>query len=113
MRTCLGCRTRAPAAELVRLTTGADGLVHVGGPSAGRGAWVGPGAECLAAARAKLPAALGVPASSLALLAADWTDVLAGIGRKAEAPAWCPKVVGRGHHGPTGEPVDTNGIVRG
>jgi hypothetical protein len=113
VRTCLGCRNRAPAAELVRLTAQADGTVRVGGPSEGRGAWVGPGPGCFAAARAKLPGALRVAASALGLTAADWNDVLAGIGRNAEAPAWCPKAAGPGHHGSTGEPVDANRIVRG
>jgi predicted RNA-binding protein YlxR (DUF448 family) len=39
MRTCVGCRTRAPAAELLRVRREPDGSVEVGsGP--GRGAWL-------------------------------------------------------------------------
>jgi predicted RNA-binding protein YlxR (DUF448 family) len=49
MRTCVGCRTRAPAADLRRVRRAPDGTVEVGdGP--GRGAWLcAPprGLECL------------------------------------------------------------------
>ena len=48
IRTCVGCRTRRPSVELVRVTRGApgdgsadDGVhVEVDGPSRGRGAWL-------------------------------------------------------------------------
>lgn len=72
VRTCVGCRRRFGAAELVRLTVGADGAVVAGGPSNGRGAWVGPHPDCLGAAVRRLPRALRreVPAEALAGAAA-------------------------------------------
>ena len=39
VRTCIGCRTRRPADELLRIVRTSDGVV-AGGPSAGRGAWL-------------------------------------------------------------------------
>jgi uncharacterized protein len=51
VRTCLGCRQRAPRSSLVRFVA-RDGRV-VADPAAslpGRGAWLHPAAECLAAA---------------------------------------------------------------
>ncbi|MFN3258377.1 MAG: YlxR family protein [Ilumatobacter sp.] len=39
VRSCIGCRQRRPASELVRITRSADGIV-VDGPSSGRGAWL-------------------------------------------------------------------------
>jgi predicted RNA-binding protein YlxR (DUF448 family) len=65
MRTCVGCRTRAPATELVRVRRGPDGSVDIGaGP--GRGAWLcAPprGRDCLDRAlhRGALARALRVP----------------------------------------------------
>ena len=40
IRTCVGCRRRAPQAELVRLVRGADGRLLVGRNLPGRGAWL-------------------------------------------------------------------------
>ncbi|RLE20635.1 MAG: hypothetical protein DRJ50_10420 [Actinobacteria bacterium] len=39
IRSCIGCRQRRPQTALVRLTRTPSGIV-VGGPSAGRGAWL-------------------------------------------------------------------------
>jgi predicted RNA-binding protein YlxR (DUF448 family) len=61
-RTCIGCRRRRSVDALVRLTLGGDEdepTVVVGGPSAGRGAWVCCGQdtvvdhECLRTALAR------------------------------------------------------------
>ena len=52
-RTCVGCRTRRPQADLVRLVS-RDGAVVPAGPGAqGRGAYLCPDEECLAAAQKK------------------------------------------------------------
>ena len=57
IRTCIGCRGRAPAADLVRTVavTDPDGTVTVVLDERrrlpGRGAWLHPRAQCLAAAR--------------------------------------------------------------
>lgn len=47
-RTCVGCRVKAPKAELLRLVLGSDGLVRVdpSGAAAGRGAYVHREAAC-------------------------------------------------------------------
>lgn len=39
-RTCIGCRRRRPAAELIRLACTPDGDIAVSARAAGRGAWV-------------------------------------------------------------------------
>ncbi|MFK8022524.1 MAG: YlxR family protein [Ilumatobacter sp.] len=39
VRSCIGCRTRRPQPELVRVTRSADGIA-VDGASCGRGAWL-------------------------------------------------------------------------
>lgn len=53
-RTCIACRTQAPTGGLVRIAwpAGSDGLV-VGGTPGGRGAWVHPTGDCVAALRAE------------------------------------------------------------
>lgn len=52
-RTCVGCRTRRPQAELVRVVL-RQGVVVPAVPGApGRGAYVCPDHECLAAAQKK------------------------------------------------------------
>jgi predicted RNA-binding protein YlxR (DUF448 family) len=61
-RTCVGCRRRAPARELVRVRRSADGAIGVGRGD-GRGAWLcapPEGRTCLddAAARGSLARAL-------------------------------------------------------
>jgi uncharacterized protein len=40
VRTCIGCRRRAPQAELVRVTRTADGTLLIGRTRPGRGAWL-------------------------------------------------------------------------
>jgi predicted RNA-binding protein YlxR (DUF448 family) len=40
VRTCVGCRTRAPAGTLVRVARGADGSLVVDRHAPGRGAWL-------------------------------------------------------------------------
>jgi predicted RNA-binding protein YlxR (DUF448 family) len=81
----------APADELVRITVGPDGELHVGGPSAGRGAWVGPGLECLQRAEKRLGRALRVKGQlTSASLTADWYDTITALGRQPTAPTWCP-----------------------
>ncbi|HEY4267760.1 MAG TPA: YlxR family protein, partial [Galbitalea sp.] len=51
VRTCLGCRQRAPRSSLVRLVA-RDGRVVVDAAARlpGRGAWVHPAPECVASA---------------------------------------------------------------
>jgi predicted RNA-binding protein YlxR (DUF448 family) len=39
VRTCVGCRVRRPASELLRIVRTPEGIV-AGGPSNGRGAWL-------------------------------------------------------------------------
>src|SRR5262245_61782889 len=48
-RTCVGCRSVAEPAELVRLVVGPDGevVVDLAGGSFGRGAWLHPRPECM------------------------------------------------------------------
>ncbi len=48
VRTCLGCRQRAPRSSLVRVVA-RDGRVVVDAAARlpGRGAWVHPGSECV------------------------------------------------------------------
>ncbi|MHB1930939.1 MAG: YlxR family protein [Acidimicrobiales bacterium] len=57
MRTCVGCRRRRPAGELVRVARRSDGRLVFDRTAPGRGAWVcagGPGgrpaADCIEAA---------------------------------------------------------------
>jgi uncharacterized protein len=45
IRTCIGCRTRRPQADLVRCVLGTDGVARLDRLGAGRGAWL-CGAEC-------------------------------------------------------------------
>ncbi|WP_276779197.1 YlxR family protein [Actinomyces gerencseriae] len=51
-RRCIGCRSRAPRAQLLRLVTSADGelMVDVRATMPGRGAWIHPDSACLALA---------------------------------------------------------------
>ena len=64
-RTCIGCRGKAPKAELVRVVRGPGGRVEVDptGQSPGRGAYVHPVPECVqrAARTGRLPRALRAP----------------------------------------------------
>jgi predicted RNA-binding protein YlxR (DUF448 family) len=39
-RTCVGCRTIRPQAELVRIVRAGDGTLHAGRTLPGRGAWL-------------------------------------------------------------------------
>jgi len=71
MRTCVGCRRRAPAAELVRVRRTSDGELVLGaGP--GRGAWLcapAAGLACLddAVRRRMLARALRAPVTDAAV----------------------------------------------
>ncbi len=67
VRTCVGCRRRAPASELVRVRCTDDGNLAVG-PGDGRGAWLcrpPDGVACLddATKRGALGRALRAPIS--------------------------------------------------
>ncbi|HEY3941490.1 MAG TPA: YlxR family protein [Acidimicrobiales bacterium] len=64
-RTCVGCRRRAPAGELVRLVLDDEGLPVASPSSRGRGAWLCAGSErCLVRAveQGRLERALRPPA---------------------------------------------------
>ncbi|MCV0333355.1 MULTISPECIES: YlxR family protein [unclassified Microbacterium] len=51
VRTCVGCRTRAPRSALLRVVAQNDTLIpDERAVLPGRGAWVHPTAECMAAA---------------------------------------------------------------
>ncbi len=50
VRTCIGCRRRAPQHELVRFVVTADGEVREGRTLPGRGAWLCRSPACLALA---------------------------------------------------------------
>ena len=50
-RTCVGCRGRRPQAELVRVVLRDGAVVPAVHGAAGRGAYLCPQAECLAAAQ--------------------------------------------------------------
>lgn len=51
LRTCLGCRERAPQGSLVRLVRVGDAIVDATRPRlAGRGGYLHPGSACLALA---------------------------------------------------------------
>ena len=54
-RSCIGCREKAPRAQLLRLARGADGqlMVDVRAVMPGRGAWIHPDSACLALAERK------------------------------------------------------------
>ncbi|WP_341869523.1 YlxR family protein [Nocardioides seonyuensis] len=68
VRTCVGCRERVTASELLRVTAGSDGEGHLvltpdpGRTAPGRGAHVHPTSECfdLAVRRRAFPRALRV-----------------------------------------------------
>jgi predicted RNA-binding protein YlxR (DUF448 family) len=61
-RTCVGCRTRRPKAELVRVARRPDGVVtaHPAGTAPGRGAYVCRDRGCLELAGPRLARALRV-----------------------------------------------------
>ncbi|MXZ51945.1 MAG: YlxR family protein [Acidimicrobiaceae bacterium] len=50
VRTCIGCRTRRPGAELQRVSMDLNGGLVVG-PGPGRGAWLCPDMACLESAK--------------------------------------------------------------
>jgi len=84
-RTCIGCRSRAPADTLVRIAWSPTGGRLVTGPGhSGRGAWLCPDAECLdlAMQRDAVGRALrvGVPAAAAAELVAGWASTVAAAG---------------------------------
>jgi len=66
IRTCVGCRRRAPQSELVRLALTEEGALAIGRTLPGRGAWLCAGSlDCLeqAARRNALSRALRSPVS--------------------------------------------------
>jgi uncharacterized protein len=50
VRTCVGCRRRSAATDLIRLAVNVEGRVTVGRTLPGRGAWVCASDECARAA---------------------------------------------------------------
>lgn len=53
IRTCIGCRTAKPDADLIRVVT-VDGKPVIGLPGrGGRGAWLCPRAQCVGVAGAR------------------------------------------------------------
>jgi len=66
----VGCRRRAPAAELVRVVRSADGSLALGEGRPGRGAWLcasSPGCLELARRRRAFERALGGPVTEASL----------------------------------------------
>jgi uncharacterized protein len=69
-RTCIGCRTRRPQVDLVRVALAPDGRLVVGRTTPGRGAWLcKPALGCLQMARKRrgLDKAFRQPVSAAAL----------------------------------------------
>jgi uncharacterized protein len=84
VRTCVGCRQRAPAAELLRVVVAPDSTGHLVVPDPrrrmpGRGAWLHPTGACveLAVRRRAFARALRVPVADPAPV----TDYLAQAAR--------------------------------
>ncbi|MFZ6004939.1 MAG: YlxR family protein [Actinomycetota bacterium] len=74
VRTCVGCRRKAPQGELVRVALGPDGLLSISRTLPGRGAWLCAGSlQCLrlAARRNALSRALRAPVSADAVAALE------------------------------------------
>ncbi|MDO4243916.1 MAG: YlxR family protein [Actinomyces sp.] len=102
VRTCVGCRRKAPRAQLLRLvlTDGGELFVDARAVRPGRGAWIHPDPACLELAerRRALGRALRTTGSP------DVTPVRAWIASREEQP---------GPHGPTGRtaagPTDSKG----
>jgi uncharacterized protein len=72
VRTCVGCRRRAPQRELIRLVRTPEGTLAVGRRLPGRGAWLCAGSTaCLerAARRNALTRALRAPVTADAVSA--------------------------------------------
>ena len=82
VRTCIGCRKKASAADLLRMTVsadeGADGIVvpDPGHSAPGRGAHLHPTAECLdlAERRKAFPRAFRVPGPLSLRLVRDYVQ---------------------------------------
>ncbi|MDP2014666.1 MAG: YlxR family protein [Actinomycetota bacterium] len=70
VRTCVGCRKRAPQGQLIRVAQ-EGGALRIGREAAGRGAWLHPTLQCfgLAERRSAFGRALGIagPLDSTAL----------------------------------------------
>ena len=49
-RTCVGCRTKRPQQELLRISRAPDGAVSIGAAEPGRGAYLCRKQDCIAAA---------------------------------------------------------------
>ena len=47
LRTCVGCRTKRPQHELIRIARDSDGAVSIGVQGAGRGAYVCRSRSCI------------------------------------------------------------------
>ncbi len=50
LRTCVGCRTKRPQQELIRISRASDGAVSIGAAEPGRGAYVCRRQDCIEAA---------------------------------------------------------------
>jgi len=103
VRTCVGCRSREPASELLRVVA-VDGACEPDPRrrEPGRGAWVHPAADCLhrAERRSAFPRALRVPGplDTGALHALLGTEPSPGAGRRPRRP------VGAGEQGSRSTP---------
>lgn len=75
-RTCLGCRSKADKSELVRLVWQHDVVIDIRQREPGRGAYLHPGADCLALAvrRRALGRALRVPGLDAAAFSRRWAE---------------------------------------
>ena len=52
-RTCIGCRAKRSADEMVRICLAGDGQLHLSASSNGRGAWICKKKDCFTAAMIK------------------------------------------------------------
>ncbi len=50
LRTCVGCRTKRPQQELIRIGRSSDGAVSIGAAALGRGAYLCRKRDCIGAA---------------------------------------------------------------
>jgi uncharacterized protein len=77
-RTCVGCRTRAPSAELVRVVAEAGGVtLDLRRRLPGRGAWVHPTRTCIETATRRKAWARALRSPGIS---ADWAELCALVG---------------------------------